>query len=68
MAAGWALDLFRGRRTRDHGDIEIAVPAAGFPGHPWLSALSAGHDLGCSWALGSSGAASTLSHRVGNVP
>ncbi|MDX3095400.1 hypothetical protein PV703_14690 [Streptomyces sp. ME01-24h] len=31
VAAGWALDLFRGRRTRAHGDIEIAVPAAGFP-------------------------------------
>lgn len=31
VAAGWALDLFRGTRTRDHGDIEIAVPAAHFP-------------------------------------
>ncbi|MFE1366955.1 nucleotidyltransferase domain-containing protein [Streptomyces anulatus] len=31
VAAGWALDLFRGRQTRDHGDIEIAVPQAGFP-------------------------------------
>ncbi|MEU1736905.1 hypothetical protein [Streptosporangium sp. NPDC020145] len=31
VAAGWALDLFRGRRTREHGDIEIAVPAADFP-------------------------------------
>jgi len=31
VAAGWALDLFRGRRTRAHGDIEIAIPAAGFP-------------------------------------
>ncbi|WP_420037228.1 nucleotidyltransferase domain-containing protein [Streptomyces sp. cg28] len=31
VAAGWALDLFRGRRTRAHGDIEIAVPAASFP-------------------------------------
>ncbi|WP_445397115.1 nucleotidyltransferase domain-containing protein [Streptomyces sp. LE64] len=40
VAAGWALDLFRGRQTRAHGDIEIAVPAAHFaevrhrfPGH-----------------------------------
>ena len=32
VAAGWALDLFRGTRTREHGDIEIAVPAARFPG------------------------------------
>jgi hypothetical protein len=31
VAAGWALDLFRGVRTREHGDIEIAVPAARFP-------------------------------------
>ncbi|MGW1143521.1 nucleotidyltransferase domain-containing protein [Streptomyces sp. NPDC002454] len=30
VAAGWALDLFRGRQTRAHGDIEIAVPAAHF--------------------------------------
>lgn len=40
VAAGWALDLFRGERTRPHGDLEIAVPVAGFaeirdrfPGH-----------------------------------
>jgi uncharacterized protein CbrC (UPF0167 family) len=31
VAAGWALDLFRGAQTREHGDIEIAVPAASFP-------------------------------------
>ncbi|CAJ61899.1 Putative aminoglycoside nucleotidyltransferase [Frankia alni ACN14a] len=31
MAAGWALDLFRGTQTREHGDVEIAVPAANFP-------------------------------------
>ncbi len=31
VAAGWALDLFRGRQTRIHGDIEIAIPAASFP-------------------------------------
>jgi hypothetical protein len=32
VAAGWALDLFRGEQTREHGDLEIAVPgtAAGF--------------------------------------
>ncbi|MCE3032313.1 nucleotidyltransferase domain-containing protein [Streptomyces sp. CMSTAAHL-2] len=30
VAAGWALDLFRGEQTRDHGDLELAVPAAGF--------------------------------------
>ncbi len=31
VAAGWALDLFRGGQTREHGDIEIAIPAATFP-------------------------------------
>jgi hypothetical protein len=31
VAAGWALDLFRGMQTREHADIEIAVPAATFP-------------------------------------
>ncbi|WP_053742001.1 nucleotidyltransferase domain-containing protein [Streptomyces sp. NRRL WC-3618] len=31
VAAGWALDLFRGRQTRPHGDVEIAVPTAAFP-------------------------------------
>ena len=31
VAAGWALDLFRGEQTRKHDDIEIAVPAAHFP-------------------------------------
>ncbi|MER7580261.1 hypothetical protein [Kitasatospora sp. NPDC097691] len=31
VAAGWALDLFRGRQSRPHSDLEIAVPAAGFP-------------------------------------
>ncbi|MFJ1708218.1 nucleotidyltransferase domain-containing protein [Kitasatospora sp. NPDC088346] len=30
VAGGWAVDLFRGGRTREHGDLEIAVPAAGF--------------------------------------
>jgi len=31
VAGGWALDLFHGRRTRTHDDLEIAVPAAAFP-------------------------------------
>jgi hypothetical protein len=30
VVGGWAIELFTGR-TRPHGDIEIAVPAAGFP-------------------------------------
>ncbi|WP_128800967.1 MULTISPECIES: hypothetical protein [unclassified Streptomyces] len=31
VAAGWALDLFRGEQTRPHGDLEIAVPSTAFP-------------------------------------
>jgi hypothetical protein len=27
VAGGWALDLFRGCQTREHSDLEIAVPA-----------------------------------------
>lgn len=30
VVGGWALDLFRGEQTREHEDLEIAVPEAGF--------------------------------------
>ena len=30
MAGGWAIDLFLGMRTRDHEDLEIAVPSSFF--------------------------------------
>ena len=30
VAAGWALDLFRGAQSRAHEDLEIAVPAGHF--------------------------------------
>jgi Aminoglycoside-2''-adenylyltransferase len=30
VLAGWALDLFIGRQTRAHDDLEIGVPADGF--------------------------------------
>lgn len=30
VAGGWALDLFRGEQTREHGDLEIAVPGDRF--------------------------------------
>lgn len=40
VAGGWAVELFLGVRLREHGDIEIAIPAAGwnavrdrFPGY-----------------------------------
>jgi hypothetical protein len=31
VAGGWALDLWLGRTTREHEDLEITVPAASFP-------------------------------------
>lgn len=31
VAAGWALDLFRGEQSRPHGDLEVTIPAAAFP-------------------------------------
>jgi hypothetical protein len=31
VVAGWALDLFLGRQSRPHEDIEIGVPAKSFP-------------------------------------
>lgn len=30
FAAGWAVDLFRGGAGREHEDVEVAVPIAGF--------------------------------------
>jgi hypothetical protein len=30
VAGGWAIDLYLGRRTREHEDLEIALPAPGF--------------------------------------
>jgi hypothetical protein len=30
VAAGWALDLFRGTQSREHEDLEIAVPVGRF--------------------------------------
>jgi aminoglycoside-2''-adenylyltransferase len=30
VAGGWALDLFGGQQTREHRDLEVAVPSRGF--------------------------------------
>lgn len=30
VVGGWAIDLFLGRRSRGHEDLEVAVPRAGF--------------------------------------
>jgi aminoglycoside-2''-adenylyltransferase len=53
FAAGWALDLFRGSVTRDHEDVEIAVPAAFFNA---IQAAFAGYEFdvvgaGRKWPL-----------------
>jgi hypothetical protein len=31
VAGGWAVDLFLGEETREHGDTEIGIPAGRFP-------------------------------------
>ena len=31
VAAGWALDLFLGRQTRPHTDLEVGIPGQRFP-------------------------------------
>jgi Aminoglycoside-2''-adenylyltransferase len=31
VIAGWALDLYLGRQTREHDDLEIGIPADCFP-------------------------------------
>ncbi len=31
VAAGWAVDLHLGRQTREHSDLEIAIPRGRFP-------------------------------------
>lgn len=55
VAAGWALDLFRGEQTREHGDLEIGVPAPDFGA---VRAALAGYDVevigsGRAWPLDS---------------
>jgi hypothetical protein len=56
VAAGWALDLFRGGPTREHNDLEIGVPTAGFDA---VRAALAGYEFhvvgaGRRWSLDSS--------------
>ena len=50
VAAGWALDLFRGKQTRDHGDLEIAVPFDRFPEIRFPGHVFDAVDSGCIWA------------------
>jgi hypothetical protein len=44
VASGWALDLFRGAQTREHEDLEIAVPGGADSFAPFRLAL-AGYDI-----------------------
>ncbi len=41
VAGGWALDLHRGAQAREHGDLEIAVPAGDDTVGPIRQALAA---------------------------
>jgi len=55
VAGGWALDLFRGEATREHEDLEIAVPIGRFEA---IRAALAGFDIevvgsGHRWPLDS---------------
>jgi hypothetical protein len=57
VAAGWAIDLFRGEQTREHGDLEIAVPGTA-DGFGAVRAALAGYDFevvgaGRAWPLDS---------------
>jgi hypothetical protein len=47
VTAGWALDLWHGRQTREHEDVEIAVPERAFDA---VHAALAGLEL---WVVGS---------------
>jgi GNAT superfamily N-acetyltransferase len=40
VAGGWAIDLHLGRQTREHEDLEIAIPRSDFPRYrPYLRGL-----------------------------
>ncbi|MCI0689882.1 MAG: hypothetical protein L0Y54_21980 [Sporichthyaceae bacterium] len=43
VASGWALDVFHGAPTREHADLEIAVPAGRFGA---VKAALAGYEFG----------------------
>lgn len=53
VAGGWALDLFLGRITREHEDLEIAVPAARaleiVPAFPECEFFAVGSRLAWPW-------------------
>ena len=57
VVGGWAIDLFVGRATRYHGDIEIAIPADRSPRSPGRYRDSSG----MSWVMDGSGPTRLLS-------
>lgn len=66
VAAGWSIDLFLGRETRAHGDLEIAVPhprfdevAAALPGMEMFVVGS-----GMAWPLATAGAEFENEHQT----
>jgi hypothetical protein len=42
VAGGWAIDLFLGRQTRDHGDVDVSILGGN---QPQLRALLPGWDI-----------------------
>ena len=45
VASGWALDLYRGAQTREHEDLEIAVPGGADSFAPFRQVLAVGMTL-----------------------
>jgi GNAT superfamily N-acetyltransferase len=46
VAGGWAIDVYLGRQTREHGDLEVAIPRARFAAYrPYFHAFDL-YDVG----------------------
>lgn len=66
VAAGWSIDLFLGRETRVHDDLEIAVPHSRFGE---VAAALPGMEMfvigdGIAWPLASAGSAFEREHQT----
>ena len=66
VAAGWSIDLFLGRETRAHEDLEIAVPHARFGE---VAAALPGMEMfvigdGMAWPLATAGAEFEKEHQT----
>ena len=51
VAGGWAIDLFLGTRTRDHEDLEVAVPPrlSGYCHRAFPTSTSGSHRAAGNW-------------------